>query len=206
MTSEQGFTPDELARIADQEFFRAKAHVTMKVRRTLEALHAVFQKELAGAELVTPPGFDLTRCQFVKGEHLEDFPYQYLDFPKHFIGRDKLTFRSLFWWGHHFVFALILEGEGLSRYKSNFLNRFQTIAGRQLSLCLSPSLWEWKRGEGYTLALTPERRSQVAAVLSSRSSFKVARFIPYDDAAVRNGRLVEVGREALRGVLPIITP
>lgn len=205
MTFEQAFTPDELALITDQHFFRGKAHVTMKVRHTLETLHRVLQDELAGSELVTPPGFDVTRCQFVKGEHLEDFPYQYLDFPKHFIGRDKLTFRSLFWWGHHFVFALILEGEGLSRYKTNLLNRFQTVAGRQLSLCLSPSLWEWKRGEGYTLPMTPERRSEVAAVLSSRSSFKVARFLPYDDPAVRAGRVVDVGREALRGLLPIIT-
>lgn len=205
MTAEQAFTPDELALIADQEFFRAKARITSKMRRTLEALHAGLQEELAGAELVTPPDFDLARCQFVKGEHLEDFPYQYLDFPKHFIGRDKLTFRSLFWWGHHFVFALILEGETLSQYKRNFLTRFQTVAGRRLSLCLSPSLWEWKQGEGYTLPLTPERRSQVAAVLSSRSSFKVARFVPYDDPAVREGHVVELGREALRGVLPIIT-
>lgn len=205
MTSEHAFTANELALIADQEFFRTKAHVTIKVRHTLEALHAVYQKEVAGSKLVTPAGFDLTRCQFVKGEHLEDFPYQYLDFPKHFLGRDKLTFRSLFWWGHHFVFALILEGEGLSRYKSNVLNRYHTIAGRQLSLCLSPSLWEWKSGDGYTLALTPERRSEVAAVLSSRGSFKVARFVPYDDPAVADGRIIEVGREALRGVLPIIT-
>ena len=205
MASDKVFTADELALIANQEFYRAKARITIKVRRTLEALHATFREELAACELVTPPGFDLTRCQFVKGEHLEDFPYQYLDFPKHFVGRDKLTFRSLFWWGHHFVFALILEGEGLSRYKKNFLNRFQAAAGRQLSLCLSPSLWEWKRGAGYTLPITPARRSEIAAVLSSRSSFKVARFVPYDDPAVRAGRLVEVGREALRAVLPIIT-
>ncbi len=205
MALEQAFTPDELGLIGDQAFFRAKAHVTLKVRRTLEALHSAFQEELAGAELVTPSGFDSTRYQFVKGEHLEDFPYQYLDFPKHFAGPNKLTFRSLFWWGHHFVFALILEGEGLSRYKTNFLNRFQTVAGRQLSLCLSPSLWEWKRGAGYTLPITPERRSEVAAVLSSRGSFKVARFLRYDDPVVRAGRVVEAGREALRGVLPIIT-
>lgn len=204
MTSDQAFTPDELALIADREFFRAKATVTSKVRQTLEVLHRAFHGELTGAQLVTPPGFDMTRCQFVKGEHLEDFPYQYLDFPKHFVGRDKLTFRSLFWWGHHFVFALIVEGEGLSRYKANFLNRFQDIAGRQLSLCLSPSLWEWKRGEGYTLPVDPERRPEIAAVLSSRSSFKVARFVPPDDPTVRGGRLVEVGLEALRAVLPII--
>lgn len=206
MTSEKAFTSDELALVADREFFRAKTRVTLKVRRTLEALHAGLQEDLADSKLVTPPGFDLTRCQFVKGEHLEDFPYQYLDYPKHFVGRDKLTFRSLFWWGHHFVFALMLEGEHLSRYKTNFLNRFQTVAGHRLSLCLSPSLWEWKCGDGYTLPITPGRRSEVAAVLSGRSSFKVARFVPYDDPAVRAGRVVEVGREALRGVLPIITP
>lgn len=205
MASGLDFTRDEIALIANQDFFLAKARVMKKIRRVLEELHVALRTELVGQPLLSPPGFDPEKCQFVKGEHLEDCPYQYLDFPKHFAGTEKFTFRSLFWWGHHFVFALILEGEGLSRYKQNLLNRFPAVAGRNLALCLSPSLWEWKRGEGYALPMTPERRTDVAAALSSRGSFKIARFVAPGDPAIEQGRLVEVGRDALRSMLPIIT-
>ncbi|MGH7204574.1 MAG: hypothetical protein ACREI2_00035 [Nitrospiraceae bacterium] len=200
------FTPDELSLMADEKFFRAKARVMKKVRSTLDGLYAALKSELAGADLLAPKDFDPSRFQFVKGEHLEDFPYQYLDFPKHFLDDNKLTFRSLFWWGHHFVFALILEGEGLLRYKRNMINRYHDVAGRHLCLCLGPSLWEWKRGEGYTLPLTHDRKSEVAAVLSDRPFFKVARFVSTDDPAVSEGRIVEIGRETFRAVLPIVTP
>lgn len=200
------FTPDELSLMADEKFFRAKAKVMKKVRSTLDELYAVLKSELASTDLLAPKDFDPSRFQFVKGEHLEDFPYQYLDFPKHFFDDNKFTFRSLFWWGHHFVFALILEGEGLLRYKRNLINRYHDMAGRHLCLCLGPSLWEWKRGEGYTLPLTHDRKSEVAAVLSDRPFFKVARFIGLDDPAVSEGQIVEIGRETFRAVLPIITP
>jgi len=200
------FSPDEIGLVADEKFFRAKTRVMRKVREMLDSLYLGLKEELAGVTLLTPKEFDLTRSQFVKGEQLEEFPYQYLDFPKHFVGDDKLTFRSLFWWGHHFVFALIVEGEGVLRYKQNLVNRYHQVAGRHLSLCLGPSLWEWKRGEGYTLDLTHDRKSEVSAVLSGRRFFKLARFLPFDDPAVGDGRLVQVGRETFRAVLPVITP
>jgi hypothetical protein len=200
------FTDEEIALIRDQAFFRAKAQIARKVRGFLDGLHAALKHELEGVSLLVPEGFVSTRYQFVKGEHLEDFPYQYLDFPKHFVGDDKFTFRSLFWWGHHFIFALILEGKQVLRYKQNLLSRYQAVAGRQVALSLAPSPWDWNRGDGYTLDLTPDRRTEVAAVLSGRSFFKLARFVPPDDPAVRQGRLVELGRETLRSLLPIVTP
>ncbi len=200
------FTPEEVTLIADEQFFRTKAAITKKVRSLLDDLYHGLQEELTGKVLLAPTGFSQSRCQVVKGDHLEDFPYQYLDFPKHFVGENKFTFRSLFWWGHHFAFALMLEGEGLRRYKENLMNRFHTIAGRDLSFCLAPSLWEWKCGEGFTLPITHDRKSEIAAVLAGRTSFKIARFLPPNDQAVIQGRVVEVGRAALRAILPIITP
>ena len=86
--------------------------------------------------------------QFVKGERLENCPYQYLDYPKHFLGEDKFTFRSLCWWGHHLVFAMIMDGGLVKQYKKNFVDRFHQLAGQDLELSLAPTLWEWKRGRG----------------------------------------------------------
>lgn len=197
-------TPDEIRLVTDREFFKTKAAVTPKVRAMLQAMHGALKQELAGVPLVAPAGFDPDKSQYVKGEHLEDFPYQYLDFPKHFEGHNKFTFRTLFWWGHHVVFALILEGEGLRQYKQNLINRYGQIAGRDLDLCLSPTPWEWKRGQGYTLPLTRDRKPEVAAVLSNRPFFKLARFVPMDDPIVRQGRLVQAGQEAFRALLPVI--
>ena len=150
MSMPSQFTDEEAALMADQHFFLAKARIMAKVRRLLEATHATLKEDVASASLATPPDFDPTNCHFVKGESLEFFPYQYLDFPKHFHDSNAFAFRTLFWWGHHVVCALLLEGEGIKQHKIRIVNRFHQLAGQGLELSLAPTLWEWKRGEGYT--------------------------------------------------------
>jgi len=200
------FTADELRLVADEQFFRDKARIMKKVRGTLDALYTGLKEELHGIGLLAPPGFNPEAHQFVKGEHLEDFPYQYLDYFKYFEGDNKFTFRSLFWWGHHYAFALILEGEGLSQYKKNLVNHYDKIADKGLSLCLGGTPWEWKRGEGYTMELSWDRKVDLVALLSNRSFLKLARFVPCDDAAVGAGHIPEIGCSTLRDLLPVITP
>ncbi|MFM8552588.1 MAG: hypothetical protein ACKOCD_09850 [Nitrospiraceae bacterium] len=200
------FTSDELSLVADRQFFPAKARIMAKVKATLEAVHAGLKAELAGGELLAPQTFDPAKFQLVKGEHLESFPYQYLDFPKHFAGEETFTFRSLFWWGHGLVFALILEGPHLAQYKRHLINRYHEVAGKALQLSLAPTPWEWKQGEGYTLPLTHDRKPEVAAVLTGRRFFKLARYVALDDPAVRDGLLPAVGRDVWRSLLPVISP
>lgn len=198
------FTSKEISFLSDTDFFSAKAHISPKIRHLLEQIHKSFQHELKTHQLLVPEAFDPDAYQFVKGEHLEDFPYQYLDYPRFFTRDVKFSFRSLVWWGHHMVFALILEGGHLRRYKENLVNRFPSVADRDICLCLSHSLWEWKRGPGYTLELTRGRHSEVAAVLSHRSFFKLARFVPFIDPAVRNSEAHRLAHQALRAMLPVI--
>ncbi len=200
------FTEDELRLIGDEQFFLQKARIMRKVRALLDDLYAGLQNDVARVHLLAPPSFSLEKYQFVKGEHLEDYPYQYLDYPKHFEGDEKFTFRSLFWWGHHFVFAMIVEGRTLLQCKQNLINRYHQMAGKDIHLSLSPSPWEWKRGEGYTLPVTHDRKSEVAAVLDGRRFFKLCRFVRHDDAVVTGGRLIETGRETFQSILPVITP
>ena len=86
------FTPDEVRLMADEQFFMQKARIMNKVRALLDELHGALADEIAGAEFVAPSSFDIRKFQFVKGEHLEHYPYQYLDFPKHFDGAEKFRF------------------------------------------------------------------------------------------------------------------
>ncbi len=200
------FTPEELTLLGDEQFFRAKARIMKKMKAILECVYGGLQNELKGMELLAPEGFNPASHQFVKGEHLEDCPYQYLDFFKHFDGEVKFTFRTLLWWGHHIVFALILEGGHLARYKKNLMNRYGGMADQGLTLCLGSTPWEWKRGEGYTMELTWERKNELQALLDRRSFVKLARFVPFDHQVVREGRVPELGCATLRQLLPILTP
>lgn len=200
------FTEDETALLADAQLFRRKAVITTKIRVQLEATHHALKEDLTGLSLAAPPGFDPTLHQLVKGEHLGDCPYQYLDYPKHFAGGDKFTFRTLVWWGHHVTCALLLEGVGISQYKRQFLGRFHQVAGHALELSLAPSLWEWNRGEGYTLPITHDRKARIAAVLAERSFMKVVRCVPFNDPGIQAGQLAQVACGTFRSMLPIVTP
>lgn len=205
MDDSSRLTAEELALVRDRRVFLLKAHITGKVTDWLKAVHTALRADLADVALITPTDFEPAKAQYVKGEHLEAHPYQYLDFPKHFSGGNALTIRTLVWWGHHVAIALLLEGEHVARYKQNLLTRYHLVADRQIALSLGPDFWEWKQGEGYTLPLTRDRRAEVAAVLSSRRFFKLTRFLPFDDPAVVDGRLAEVAREAVNAFLPVIT-
>ena len=176
-----------------------------KVRTLLDGMYGGLRAEMAGISLLVPPDFDPAKHQFVKGEHLEHCPYQYLDYPKHFAGTTTFTFRSLFWWGHHMVCALLLEGPHLKRYKRNLIDRFHSVAGQGLEISLAPSFWEWKRGEGYTLPITHDRKAQVGAVMAERSSLKIARFMPMDEFGAMHTQLPAFGRDTFRSLLPVIT-
>ena len=70
-------TADEWRGFANHEFFLKKAVTSAKLKRTLKQLHLALQSELPAHPLLAPDGFDLAAAQFVKGEHLEDCPYQY---------------------------------------------------------------------------------------------------------------------------------
>lgn len=199
-------TDEETALLADAEFFRKKTAITAKIRQALEATHRALQTELGAATLVMPSGCNLAVHQLVKGEHLEDFPYQYLDYPKHFQGGNTFTFRTLVWWGHHVVCAWLLEGPDIRQYKRQLLGRFHQVAGQGLELSLAPSLWEWKRGEGYTLPITHDRKAQIAAVLAERSSVKVVRCWPFAEPRVQSGQLPQVVCDTFRAMLPMVTP
>ncbi len=206
MTQPPSFSPEELVLLGDREFFRKKAIIGKKIRAILEALHLRLKPLVETQPFIAPENFDPQAFQFVKGEHLEESPYQYLDYPRNYSREEKLAFRSLAWWGHHFVFALIVEGDLVKTYRRHLFNRFSQVADQGLTLSLSPSLWEWKTGSGLTLGITSSQRSEIAAVLDHRTAFKLTRFIEFQDSIVTNNQIIEEGVKTFKAVLPIITP
>ena len=200
------FSADDLQLLSDRDFFQKKISISRKIKRTLEALHTELAAEVGTRTFLAPDHFNPQASQFVKGEHLEHFPYQYLDFPRHYTRQAKFAFRSLFWWGHHVAFALIVEGPLVKHYRTNFFNRFPEVIDRHLCLSLSPSLWEWKTGAGLTMDITHQRRSELAAVLDRRTFFKIGRYVPFSDPLMESGEITRVGLQTFRAILPVISP
>jgi hypothetical protein len=192
------FTPAERSLIQDTHFFQTKAVITKKVKRMLEELHAALKEELLTASLLAPEGVDTTIGQFVKGEHLHDFPYQYLDFPKYFSHTEKFTFRSLFWWGHHFVFALILEGPQLDHYKQNLLKAYDQLSDQGLYILMAPTLWEWERRPELLLEIRKDNREVIEETLATRPFLKIHRFIDFENPVFERGSIAEEGVKTFR--------
>ena len=199
------FTPEEGRLVQDTHFFRTKAIITEKVKEILHRLHGEISEELALSNLLAPDGVDLEKGQFVKGEHLLDFPYLYLDLPKIFTQSEKFTFRSLFWWGHFFIFAFILEGKYLECYKSNLLEAYDRIAAGGFSLLMTETPWEWRKEPQFLLEIRRDNRQKVASALASRSFLKIHRYIDLNHPDFLEGRIVQAGRETFRLMKPIVS-
>lgn len=199
------FTPDERALLKDTAFFRAKVVIGKKIKETLLALHDALREEIALSSFLAPEGVDLQTGQFVKGEHLQDFPYQYLDFPKLFSHDEKFTFRSLFWWGHYVVFAFILEGARLDQYKKNLFASYSDLADRGLSISLAPTPWEWRDHPELILEIRSGNEEAVLETVSARPWLKVQRVIDFDHPLFEEGRMVDAGRETFRLMKTIVS-
>lgn len=198
------FTPKELGLLRDTNFFAAKAVISEKIKQFLERLQTELKKELAGTAFLAPEGVDLEKGQLVKGEHLLDFPYQYLDLPKFFSHAEKFTFRTLFWWGHHLVFAFILEGRYLDRYKENLIRSYRELADQGLYLLLAPTPWEWKKEPQYLLEIKKENRSRVTETLASLPFLKIHHFVDFNSQIFEEGNLVQAGVKTFRLMKPIV--
>ena len=192
------FSEQDRRLITDRAFFPAKAILTEKVKALLSHLREELRQELAETDARLPDGVDRQTGQLVKGEHLMEFPYLYLDFPKYFSGGEIFTYRTLFWWGHHLVFALIANGRSLDRYKENLMKHYDQLADRGLFLLMTPTPWEWRNAPEYVLELRPDNRAAVAAAVAERPFLKLHRFIAFDDPAMASGTIAKKGRETLR--------
>ncbi len=198
-------TPKERHCIEDTDFFETKRVITQKTKRFLQALHEDLKKEIASDRLLSPEEFDSESNQFVKGEHLLDFPYQYLDYPKFFSHTKKFTFRTLFWWGHFLVSAWILEGTLLQHYKQNLLEHYEQLADNGLFILLTETPWEWRKGSEYLIEIRRENKQEVGSALEKRPFLKVQRFIEFDHPVLLEGDLKTPALESYRLMLPIVS-
>lgn len=199
------FAPEELSVIQDTRFFHIKSAVTPKVQQILHRLRESYLEELSPDRLLLPDGTDIQKGQFVKGEYLLDFPYLYLDFPKLFTKKEKFAFRTLFWWGHYWVFSWILEGRFIDTYKKNIIAAYDRLSGQGLFLLLTDTPWEWRREEEFVLELRRDNHEEVAKVLETRSFLKIHRYMDFGDSGFVKGDFTKKAVDIFRLMRVIVS-
>ncbi|HUJ79210.1 MAG TPA: hypothetical protein VLY45_02715 [Nitrospiria bacterium] len=199
-------TDQERRLLQDTTLFPMKAAMAVKIACWLTELRDLMKVELEEARLLMPAGTDLQQGQLVRGEHLLDFPYHYLDFPKFFKPGEMCTYRALVWWGHGVVFALMLQGRHQAHYTANLLAAYDHLADRELAVLMTETPWEWRRDEHYLLPLRRDNRAVVEGALVRRPFLKLHRCLPFDHPAIIEGRLADEGLATFKLMAIILAP
>lgn len=196
MSIESRFREDERQLISDREFFERKLAITEKIRDIYSDLRGRLKEVLRPEAYLAPPGVDYTQGKLSGGEHHFDLPYIFLDFPRLFSRSAIFAYRSIFWWGHHFLFSLILSGDLLPDYRERFLLGMERLLGRGDFLAISLDPWEWRGGEENVQAIIGANRAKVVEALRQHPFLKLIRFIPFDHPSLSRGNLAEEGVQA----------
>jgi hypothetical protein len=187
------FTSDELDFMRNGELFDRKEEITKRVQSMLWDLQTTLKSRIRPEEFAAPEATDFIRGQVVRGERFHQRPYAYLDYPKHFSREAIFTFRSFFWWGSDFVFALILSGPDLDFYKGNLIRHFDRVANGGFYLSVAPNPWEWRRSSPQTVSLSGLTSAQLNHLVADLDYLKVQHFIEFDDPVWREGGLTNKG-------------
>lgn len=193
MHKKKTFTPEELDFIRNGDLFDRKEEITKRIQALLVELQQSLKAHVHPQEWCAPEHTDFVHGQLVRGERFQQRPYVYLDFPKFFSRQAMFTYRSFFWWGWDFVFALILSGPYLDRYKRNLVKHWDRVSDKGFYLSIASDPWEWRRACPETLALAGQSPSEIEEILAPMEFIKIQYFVGLDHPLWIKGGLVEEG-------------
>ncbi|MFZ5861921.1 MAG: hypothetical protein ACOYXR_03615 [Nitrospirota bacterium] len=197
------FSHEEIDFLKHAGFFAWKEKLTRRLQGRFTALHEALTQRIVPGDFLAPDEMDWTRWQSVRGERFHDRPYAYLDYPQCFSRETKFTYRSMFWWGEGLFFALILEGALCDRYIENIDQRYAAIVGRDLSLSVADTPWEWARSGRSLLPIRSDTKDAVLSAVKNRPVIKLQRAIPLDRLGDDNV-IVREGVATFEAVRPVV--
>ncbi len=192
------FSKEESSLIADKIFFDRKREVSKKIRTAFSQIRDELRNSMTPERYLTPPEVDFTKGKLSGGEKHYDLPYIYLDFPRRFTKSSIFAYRSLFWWGHHFLFTLILAGDSLPDYQKRVLSGWDRLAARGDYVAVTDDPWEWRKDDGFFRRIQSAETESLEEGIVRLPFLKLTHFIPFDDKRLEEGLLVRTGIETFR--------
>jgi len=206
VSKRETFTSEEIAFMQNGQIFDEKEGITMRIQKLLVELQQSIKITLKPEEFLAPRNTDFVNGQLVRGERFHQRPYVYLDFPKFFSRQAIFTFRSFFWWGWDFVFAFVLSGPYLDRYKKNLLDHLDAIVGKGYYVSLAPDPWEWRKTSPETVEIAGRSASELGRLIKDMNYLKIQHFVGLDHSLRYEGGFVEKGHEVFERLKFVVAP
>lgn len=163
---------DEMRVITNSEFFRTKHQVSAKIKLLFGELRNALKNTTPEFTWI-PPQVDIETGRIFQGENYKQLPYIILDYPKLFGKTSVFSFRTMFWWGHHFSFTLHLEGEALEERRDALIKNSSRLKDKGFYICVHHSPWEYHYETDNYCAL--EKTPNLEEVLQASKFIKLSR-------------------------------
>jgi hypothetical protein len=124
------FTSYENSIMQDAEFLLSKRVVNAKIEEIWLLLKAEIQplcdaflqnKNISGS---------FGPYKISKGENYKGLPYTVLDYPRHYSKTDIFAYRAMFWWGHGYIFTMLLQGKYLDSFRQNIIDNYSILKNK----------------------------------------------------------------------------
>ena len=169
------FSLRELKTLKEQEFFRVKHDLTIKISELFNQLKQVIKEDTKHIKFTYPKKVDIISGKISKGERYNQLPYINLDFPKYFSKEDVFVFRSMFWWGNFFSFTIHLQGKLLDRYRIVLKSNLKLLRNKDIYFCVNASPWNYTfKPSNYKLIDKISER-ELKDLIASRPFIKLSR-------------------------------
>jgi len=181
MSKTLAFSSQEMTILSDKDFLLTKKVALEKIMRLLGNLALNLQQLPIHQGFQFPEGADTQLGKISKGENYKGLPYMVLDFPKLFHKKDIFTYRSMFWWGNHFSFALHLGGVYALQYQEIILQNLEKLQQNEVFFCVNDTPWEYDfEAENYC-NIADLDKTQIEEHIAANGFIKLSRSLPLQD-------------------------
>lgn len=201
MSTPGAFSPDEFATLANVQFFELKQDATARVRASFETLRDRLKPRLPAEGWRCAGPVDVEQGSLVAAEDYLGLPYVVLDFPKHLSRAEFLAMRTLFWWGHYVVYALILKGPWLPQAVERLCDELPALAAAGVEMTAADTPWDWRRGNAWSRPLLDDGATRDR--LRAAPFIKLMRFLPLEPARFTPAAIVATGEASWKLYAPI---
>ncbi len=113
MRNEISLSDKEMYYLQDTDFLLTRRKINKKINSLLLQCEEGLKQFIHQNPIDFPEGTKSKAGKIAKGESYHQLPYYILDYPRLFSRISIFALRTMFWWGHYFMFTFHLSGQAL---------------------------------------------------------------------------------------------
>lgn len=133
---------DELELLTNTEIFLIKAQLGKKMNDLFGECIEQINSHLVGLTAFPELNLGSHSPKISKGENYLSFPWQLLDYPRHFNKIEIFALRTLCWWGQGFSITLHLSGKYAETYHAVLTKQSNFLAENDYYICVNVQQWQ----------------------------------------------------------------